>query len=76
MKQTEWQSIFGTNLFDLLKERNMTQRELARKSNLSISRINDYIKENAVPSIFAVINIAHALNVDVDELINFDEPIE
>ena len=76
MTQSEWKSIFGNNLVDLMAEKGLTQSQLARDAGLSVSRINDYIKENATPSIFAVINLAYALDMDVGELVDFDERIE
>lgn len=75
MTQAEWRNIFGNNLADILREKNMTQSELAKRARLSVSRINDYIQENATPSIFAVINIAYALDMDIAELVDFEDSI-
>lgn len=75
MTQKEWKEIFSGNLADILKERGLSQSKLARDSGLSVSRINDYISGNATPSIFAVINLAYALDMSVSELVDFDEPI-
>ena len=75
MTQKEWKEIFSGNLADILKERGLSQSKLARDSGLSVSRINDYISGNVTPSIFAVINLAYALDMSVSELVDFDEPI-
>ena len=76
MTQTEWREIFGGNLASILEERKMSQAQLAREAGLSTSRISDYINGWSTPSIFATINIAHALDINIDELINFDERID
>lgn len=75
MTQTEWRKIFGNNLVDILREKNMSQAQLARDAGLSVSRISEYINEKATPTIFAVINIAYALDVTVDELVDFDDNV-
>lgn len=75
MTQLEWRETFSDNLIDILEEKGMTQAQLARDSGLSASRINDYIKCNATPSIFAVINMAYALDMSVDELVDFDDRV-
>ena len=76
MTQSEWKDIFANNLVDVLKEKNMTQSQLARETGLSVSRIHDYINKNATPTIYAIINIAYTLDMSVDELVDFDDYIE
>lgn len=75
MTQIEWKQMFADNLISILEEKGMSQAQLARDTGLSVSRINDYIRTNATPSIFAIINIAYALDMDVGELVDFDERI-
>lgn len=76
MTHEEWRDIFGDNLLSLLDDRHMTQMELAKDSGLSKSMISGYINKQTMPSLAAAINIAYALDVSMDELVNFDEPIE
>lgn len=76
MTREDWQEIFGENLSSILKERGMSYRQLALKTGLSVSRISDYINENATPTIYALINISYALDMSLDELANFDEEID
>ena len=76
MTQSEWKEIFGQNLVDILKDRNMSQNDLAKMTGLSTSRISDYIHGYSAPSVFAIVNMAYALEVDVAEFIDFEEPIE
>ena len=69
--EAEWLSVFGDNLASFLRDYNMTQRELADLSGLSESAISHYVHKEKMPGIKAIVNIAHALNVDVDELVDF-----
>lgn len=75
MTQVEWRNIFGNNLADILQEKGISQAQFAKDAGMSVSRINDYINKNATPTIFAIINMAYALDMDVNELVDFDERI-
>ena len=76
MSEIEWLDIFGDNLVERLEEANMTQKELAEEAMLADSTISQYIHKVRTPSIKAIINIAYALDCDVDELIDFGDIIE
>jgi transcriptional regulator with XRE-family HTH domain len=71
MSESEWLDLFGDNLRFMLYEANMTQRELADAAGLSESVISDYINKRKMPGIRAVLNIAHALDIDIAELIDY-----
>ena len=75
MTQGMWKNIFGDNLASLLDEKGMSQRQLAIDSKVSPGMISDYINKFASPNIFTIINMAYALDVDVDELIDFGDRI-
>ena len=75
MTQTEWKNTFGANLSDILQEKGMSQSQLAKDTGMSMSRISDYINGKATPTIFAIINMAYALDVEVSEFVDFDERI-
>ena len=75
MTQSEWKTIFGNNLLDLLRDKRMTRAELAKDAGLSKGRVSEYINGTATPSIFAIINMAYALDMDVSELVDFDDRI-
>lgn len=75
MTRGEWKDIFGNNLNDLLQEKGFSQRQLAKDSGISMGAISDYVNKFTAPSIFAVINMAYTLDIDIDELIDFGEPI-
>lgn len=76
MTQLEWRTIFGDNLATIMQEQGVTQSKLAKDAGLSVSRINDYINKRATPTIFAIINIAYALDMEISELVDFDEHIQ
>lgn len=76
MTLKEWTDAFGDNLSELLEERGMTQHDLVIDSGLSAGSINAYIRKQSPPGIKAIINIAYALDVSVDELVDFGDRIE
>lgn len=75
MTELEWLEIFSANLRELLEERGFTQRDLAIASRLSDSTISDYIHGQKIPGLRAIINIAYALEISIDELIDFGDVI-
>ena len=76
MTLKEWIDNFGDSLVGILEEKGMTQRDLARDSGLPIGSINAYIRKQSPPGIKAIINMAYALDMSVDELVDFGERIE
>ena len=75
MSETNWLGMFADNLKDILKDHKMSQRELADASGLSESVVSDYLRKKKMPGVRAIVNMAIALGIDVDELVNFDEII-
>ena len=76
MTINEWSDNFSENLVGLLNDRRMSQHELARESGVSVGSISSYINKNSLPGIKAIINLAFALDVDVNELIDFGDVID
>lgn len=76
MTQEEWKETFGDNLASILQEQGMTQNELAKATGLSSSRISDYIHGYSAPSVFAIINMAYVLELDIGEFIDFGETVK
>lgn len=76
MTLRDWTENFGDVLTELMKERDMTQQELAKESGLSIGSINSYIHKQSPPGIKAIINLSYALDVDIAELIDFGDTID
>ena len=75
MNELEWLDIFGDNLVSLLRDARMSQRELADATGLTEATISYYINKKKLPGLKAIINIAYALDISVDELIDFGEMI-
>ena len=76
MTQETWKRTFASNLVDILNDKGMTQRQLAIDSGVSAAMISDYINGIRMPGLAAAINIAYALDMDVGELVDFDERVE
>lgn len=62
---------FGITLKNLLAEKEMTQKEFAAMLNIAPSTLNGYIKDNRQPDIDLIKDIAGALNVSTDYLLEF-----
>ena len=76
MSEQEWLDIFGDNLVSILEEYKMTQDELAEETGLSKGTISKYIRKKQIPNLKAIINLSYALDMDIDELIDFGDRIE
>lgn len=75
MTELEWMDIFANNLVDILKDANMTQRELADAVGVTEATISRYIGRQRIPSTKNIINIAHVLDCDINDLIDFGDMI-
>lgn len=75
MSEVEWMDIFGDNLRDILKEQNMSRRELAQVLDLSEATISNYINKKQMPTMEVVVNMAYELSMSIDELIDFGDTV-
>lgn len=75
MGEFEWLKIFGDNLVDMMNSANMTQRDLAKETGLSESTISKYINKAQMPGVKGLLNIAYALDCNLDDLIDFGDKI-
>ena len=69
MSEVELIDIFADNLRDLMSERGFSQRELERESGINHASISRYLKKERIPTVKALINLAFALECDLDELV-------
>ena len=60
---------FSTQIIQLRKERNMTQQALADAARLHVNQIKKYESGTAQPTLKALINVAKALHVSLDNLV-------
>lgn len=75
MSENEWINIFGDNLKDILRECDMTQRDLAREMGVEESTISSYIHKRKMISTKNLINMSQILCISIDELANFDSMV-
>jgi transcriptional regulator with XRE-family HTH domain len=76
MTKQKWLDDFAYNLFEMMDYANTSQAELSRLTGLTRQIIIRFLKAEAVPSMIAIINIAKALECDIDELVKLDEIVE
>ena len=76
MSESEWLNIFANNLIEILREKRLSQKELADVVGLSESTISNYIHKKQMPTIKAIINISYELGYDLYDLIDFGSCIE
>ena len=76
MTINDWSDCFSDNLQELLKDRRMTQYDLADESGVSVGSISSYINKKSLPGVKAILNLAFALDVDVNDLIDFGDAID
>lgn len=75
MTEQDWLDVFGDNLAEIMAEQGYSQRDLADETGLSESAISHYINKKRLPSIKAIINIAYALDQDLNDFIDFGSRI-
>lgn len=76
MMKKDWQRMFSNKVRNLMQTKNITPYQLAMTSGVSRGRLSEYLNMKCMPTIFAIINIAYALDVSVNDLMDFDERIE
>ena len=64
---------YSIRLIQLLDEKQMTQRDLSLKSNVTEATISNYINAKQLPKLGVVEKIADALDVSVDYLLGRSE---
>ncbi len=76
MSEIEWLDIFGDNLYQMLDDVNMSQRELADAIGADESTISRIINKQRMPNIKHIVNIAYVLNCNIADLMDFGDMIE
>lgn len=69
MQKEEYAKAFGEHLKNLLKEKGMTQVELARRAEMTEASVSRYIKGERTPKISQAYRMACAIGVDMNTLI-------
>lgn len=68
MNDNRW----GTRIKDLLKKRNMKQKDLSKLSGVSESTLSDWIKGTREPGVYGLSQVAQSLGVTLDYLMGLD----
>ena len=76
MTELELMRRFGLNLKKMLEYNNETQRDLVEYTGISEATISYYIRGERMPSLKNVINIACALDCELNELIDICEFVD
>lgn len=71
-KVKEAKSTFSSNLNKLIKFNNITQSELAKKTDTSFASISNYIKGISVPSIEFLLKLKSIYRINIDEFLTSD----
>jgi transcriptional regulator with XRE-family HTH domain len=75
MSEMEWLRTFAGNLQYYLETYGLSQSKLAEMAGLEQGSISRYMSARQMPGVKAIVNIALALGITVDELINYDRVI-
>lgn len=62
---------FGDKLKEILEEKEISQKDFAAALNMAPTTLNGYIKNNRQPDFETMKNIASALNVSIDFLLDY-----
>lgn len=77
MSELEWMDIFADNLRSLMNEERMSQNELSRRTGISQGTISRYLNKQCMPSVPALVNIAHVFRgIEITDLLYFYKPME
>lgn len=70
------EKIFARRLRNILKQKNLTQTDLSKKTGLTMSAISHYVNAVQCPHSTALVLIADALNVGTDYLLGRTDETE
>ena len=62
-------SIFVSNLKELMKKNNLSQRDISKKLNVSPATINNYLNKNLEPSLSFLCEIKNKFGYSIDEFV-------
>ena len=65
--------IISERIFEIMKEQKMSQRELSRRTGITISTISDWNTKKSNPASDKLLIISEALGVPVEELLTGSE---
>ena len=75
MSEVEWLRNFGNALKEAMEYTNTEQAELADILGMSQASVSRYMNGLQMPDVRTVLLIAHELDWNVDDLVNFGEEV-
>lgn len=76
MTKVQWLKMFSEHLSNLMEEKGFNQMTLAERTGIEQSCISRYVNAKIFPDLPSLMALADALNVNLDYLTYFGEPIE
>lgn len=73
MFEAEWLDIFADNLRDIMTEWGDNQTSLAEAAGITQSALSQYLSKKRMPNLRTIINLSYALDMTIDELIDFGD---
>jgi transcriptional regulator with XRE-family HTH domain len=70
-KKAPRKTVLGTNLGRYINSKNISQSELARKSGISVSNINQYISGRSNLKVTTLLKICQTLDVTPNRLLGY-----
>lgn len=67
-------NIFLEHLKEELLSQDLTQKELAEKTNISVNTIRGWFSKDLIPDVFTAVKIAKTLNTSVEFLVTGNAP--
>ncbi len=67
---------WNEKVLEIMKERNISQKQLSQLSGINESSISRYLHSGQKPRMDVVVNISKALQVDTEYLLEEDDKIE
>ena len=65
--------LFSKRLAEVLKEKRLSQKDLAELSGVTTSSLSPWLKGTTEPKIYGVAQIAKALNISIDYLLGLSD---
>ena len=73
MFEAEWMDIFADNLRDIMMEWGDDQTSLAEAAGITQAALSQYLSKKRMPNLRSIINLSYALDMTIDELIDFGD---
>ena len=69
MTEFEWRDVFVERVRTILYEKNMTSRELSKRTGIGENSVSNYLCGDKTPSVNVLLKICNALGCTMDKLV-------